>query len=205
VLITGFATGATEANCYLVAQRPGAGAIVIDPGEQAVPTLEYYFAVNELSPEAVLLTHGHVGHSASASELCDGWNIPVYVHPADRALLADPVYGEPDLVAELTDGAELNLAGIRVWVDHTPGHTDGSVTFRMNADTEEGRVDVVFTGDTLLCRRVGSAADPARLLASVRDKLLVLDDDTVMLPGHGTSSTIGAERRFNSTLKDLTA
>ena len=63
VLITGFAVGPTEANCYLVAPRAGAAAIVIDPGDEAVPTLEYYFAVNDLTPAAVLLTHGHPTHT----------------------------------------------------------------------------------------------------------------------------------------------
>ena len=205
MLITGFATGACEANCYLIAAHPGAEALVIDPGQQAVQTLEYYFAVNDLTPVAVLLTHGHPGHSASTPDLCDGWDIPVYVHRDDRPLLADPIYGEPDLVADLAGGAELALAGIRVRVDHAPGHTDGSVIFQVTADTDDGPADVVFTGDTLLRRRVGNAADPERLLASVRDTLLVLHDDTVVLPGHGGASSIGAERRLNPTLKDLTA
>jgi hydroxyacylglutathione hydrolase len=203
VLITGFASGSCEVNCYLVAPGRGGPAIVIDPGDEAVPTLEYYFAVNELTPAGILLTHGHGGHTASAPDLCAGWEIPAYIHSADRALLADVGHGGPDEVVEVADGRRLDIAGITVAVDHTPGHTGGSVVFRVAADTDEGPVGVVFTGDTLLCRSTGRAADPASLLASIAEKLLVLDDETVVLPGHGSSSTIGAERRFNPVLKDL--
>jgi hydroxyacylglutathione hydrolase len=203
VLITGFATGASGVNCYLVSPGRGGPAIVIDPGDEAVQTLEYYFAVNDLTPAGVLLTHGHGGHTASAPDLCAGWEIPAYIHPADRALIAGADHGEPDDIVEVADGVGLHIAGIGVAVDHTPGHTDGSVVFRVGADTDEGPVGVVFTGDTLLRRSAGSAADPARLLASIADKLLVLDDETVVLPGHGSSTSIGAERRFNPLLKDL--
>ena len=203
VLITGFAVGPTEANCYLVAPRAGAAAIVIDPGDEAVPTLEYYFAVNDLTPAAVLLTHGHPTHTASAFELCEGWDVPAYLHPADRDLLEDP----PDALIDVTDGQRLAVAGIVVTVDHTPGHTPGSVTYRVTADTDEGPAEVAFTGDTLGFRWIGRGdddADPRALRSSVGAKLLVLGDDTVVLPGHGTSTTIGGERRFNPHCKDLT-
>ena len=200
VLITGFATGGFDTNCYLVAPRAGGPAIVIDPGEQAVQTLEYYFTVNDLTPVAVLLTHGHPTHAACAQDICLGWDIPAYIHPADRELLADPLYGEPEEIIELADGQQLDIAEIRVTVDHTPGHSAGSVVFRVTADSDEGPVEVAFTGDTLLCRSIGSTEDPERLRSSIRDKLLVLHDDTVVLPGHGTSTTIGAERRWNPKL-----
>ena len=157
VLITGFAVGPTEANCYLVAPRAGAAAIVIDPGDEAVPTLEYYFAVNDLTPAAVLLTHGHPRHTASAFDVCAGWDVPAYLHPADRDLLEDP----PDAVIDVTDGQRLEVADIVVTVDHTPGHTPGSVTYRVTADTDEGPAEVAFTGDTLGFRWIGRGDDDA--------------------------------------------
>jgi len=207
VLIIGFAVGPAETNCYLVAPRPGGAAVVIDPGEDAVPTLEYYFAANDLSLAAVLLTHGHPDHAGSAYDLCEGWGIPAYLHPADHDLLADP----PERVLELNGGQRLDVAGIVVTVDHTPGHTPGSVVYRVTADGDEGPADVAFTGDTLGFRTVGHdgcggdhAEDRGQLLASVAGNLLVLGDDTVVLPGHGKSTTIGGERRFNPLLKDLT-
>ncbi len=199
VLITGFAVGAAETNCYLVAPRPGAEAIVIDPGEDAVATLEYYFAANDLRPAAVLLTNGHSDHAASAYDLCAGWDIPVYLHPADNGLLADP----PERVVEVADGQQLAVADILVSVDHVPGHSAGSVVYRVLADTDEGPSPVAFTGDTLGCRTVGHGehdSDLAQLLASIEAKLLVLDDNTVVLPGHGTATTIGGERRLNQHL-----
>jgi len=200
VLITGFATGSAEANCYLVATRPGAPALVVDPGEQAVQTLEYYFTANDLTPAAVLLTHGHATHTASAFDLCAGWDIPAYLHPADRDLVAEL----SDEVIEVADGQRLDIGGITVDVHHTPGHSPGSVTYAVAADTDEGLIPVLFTGDTLLSRSLGGTGDHARMLAAVRDKLLAYDDIAVVLPGHGTSTSIGAERRWNPELKRIT-
>lgn len=201
VLITGFAAGAAETNCYLLAPRPDAAAIVIDPGDDAVPTLEYYFAVNELTPAAVLLTSGRREVTGSAFDLCAGWDIPVYLHPADRDLLTDP----PEILRDLADGDQVQLAGIDVQVAHTPGQTAGALVYRVLADTDEGPAPVVFTGHTLGFRTVGGPGcegDRRQLLRSVREKLLVLDDDTVVLPAHGTSTTIGDERRHNKHLDD---
>jgi glyoxylase-like metal-dependent hydrolase (beta-lactamase superfamily II) len=135
--------------------------------------------------------------------VCAGWDVPAYLHPGDRDLLEDP----PDPVIDVMDGQRLAVAGIVVAVDHTPGHTAGSVTYRVTADTDEGPAEVAFTGDTLGFRwigRDGDDADPQALRSSVGTKLLVLGDDTVVLPGHGTSTTIGGERRFNPYCKDLT-
>jgi hydroxyacylglutathione hydrolase len=207
VLITGFAAGASEVNCYLLASGSGADAIVIDPGDDVGPTVDYYCDVNTLKPVAVLLTHGHGGHIASVTELCDGWDVPAYIHSADRPMLADLLDGEPEQVVELADGDRLQIADILVTVDHTPGHTAGSVVFRVTADTDEGSVTVVFTGDTLLSRSIGrgpaSGEDRDRLLGSIGEKLMVLDDKTVVLPGHGTSTSIGAERRSNPYLSRI--
>jgi glyoxylase-like metal-dependent hydrolase (beta-lactamase superfamily II) len=181
VLITGFATGPGDVNCYLVAAAPGAEAIVIDPGDEAVPTLEYYFAVNGFTPAAVLLTHGHATHAASAFDLSVGWGIPTYLHAADRSLLDEMGPEQPDTLIDVRDGDELEIADILVTVDHTPGHTAGSVVYRVTADADEGSVPVAFTGDSA----------PAALR-----KLMVLEDSAVVLPGHGSSTTVGAVRRF---------
>ena len=113
MLITGFAVGPHETNCYLVAARASGPAIVIDPGDEAVGTLEYYFTVNDLTPAAVLLTHGHPGHSGAVFDLCTGWDVPVYLHPADVDLLDEP----PKDVRAVADGAVLSVAGIDVAVD----------------------------------------------------------------------------------------
>ncbi len=116
------------------------------------------------------------------------------------------LFSEPKQVVELDrDGDKLDLGGITVTVDHTPGHTRGSVVFRVS----DGPADLAFTGDTLFKQSVGRTDLPGGsgrdLLDSIVTKLLVLDDDTVVLPGHGPQTTIGAERRTNPFLEGLSS
>ncbi len=122
-------------------------------------------------------------------------------------------FTEPRQVVELTvDGAQLDLGGLAVTVDHTPGHTPGSVVFRVaggGARSDRGiSPDQAFTGDTLFKGAIGRSdllgGSGRQLLTSIVTKLLVLDDDTVVLPGHGPQSTIGIERRTNPFLEGLT-
>jgi len=149
VLIAGFPAGAFAANCYVAAAAPGEECIIIDPGQDCVPGLEELFAEHRLKPAAVLLTHGHIDHVWSVAPVCGARDIPAYIHPADRDLLTDPAKGlplgagqqlfggitftEPDDVRELTDGLTLDLVGLSIVVDHAPGHTEGSVAFRLPA------------------------------------------------------------------------
>ena len=116
---------------------------------------------------------------------------------------------EPDEVIELADGDKITEAGMTFVVDHTPGHTQGSVVFRTQANTESGPVDLAFTGDTLFQGSIGRSDLPGgnheQLLASIARKLLVLGDETVVLPGHGGNSSIGAERSSNPFLVGLSA
>jgi len=218
VLITGFPAGVLQCNCYVLAERPGTDAVIVDPGQRVMGPLRRILDENRLTPAAVLLTHGHIDHMWSAQKVSDTCGCPTYIHPEDRFMLKDPIHGlgprlaqvvagaffrEPKQVVELDrDGDKLDLGSVIVNVDHTPGHTRGSVVFRVTADT-----DVVFTGDTLFERSVGRTdlfgGSGRDLLTSIVDKLLVLDDKTVVLPGHGNSTTIGAERRFNPFLEDL--
>jgi hydroxyacylglutathione hydrolase len=218
VLITGFPAGVLQCNCYVLAERPGTDCVIVDPGQRAMGPLRRILDQNRLTPTAVLLTHGHIDHMWSAQKVSDTYGCPTYIHPEDRFMLKDPIYGlgprlaqvvagaffrEPKQVVELDrDGDKLDVGSVTVNIDHTPGHTRGSVVFRVAADT-----DVVFTGDTLFERSIGRTdlfgGSGRHLLTSIIDKLLVLDDKTVVLPGHGDSTTIGAERRFNPFLEGL--
>jgi glyoxylase-like metal-dependent hydrolase (beta-lactamase superfamily II) len=218
-LITGFPAGMLQCNCYVLAERPGTDAVIVDPGQRVMGPLRRILDENRLTPAAVLLTHGHIDHMWSAQKVSDTYGCPTYIHPEDRFMLKDPIRGmgprlaqvmtgaffrEPKQVVELDrDGDKIDLGNISVNVDHTPGHTPGSVVFRVAADK-----DVVFTGDTLFERSVGRTdllgGSGRDLLTSILGKLLVLDDNTVVLPGHGNSTTIGAERRFNPFLEGLT-
>lgn len=220
MLVIGFPTGALQANCYLLATGAGGPCVVVDPGQDAAEPIAEALREHRLSPVAVLLTHGHFDHCFSVAPVCDGNDVPAWVHPDDRALLSDPLKGisaesraffggnlemrEPREVRELADGVELDLAGLRLTVDHTPGHTGGSVMFR--AGTEEGG-RLVLSGDTLFAGSIGRTdlpgGDHRAMLTSLRTKVLTLADDTVVLPGHGPTTTIGRERAGNPFLVGL--
>jgi len=224
VLLTGFPAGMLACNCYVLAQRPGSDAVIVDPGQRAFGPLRRILDENRLTPAAVLLTHGHIDHLWSAQKVADTFGCPVYIHPEDRFMLTDPIRGfgpriaqmafgamfrEPRQVIELDiDGATLNLGGIAVTVDHTPGHTRGSVVFRVSGTTAGGGDRMAFTGDTLFRQSIGRTDLPGGsgrdLLGSILNKLLILDDDIKVLPGHGPASTIGLERRTNPFLEGLT-
>ncbi len=224
MLLTGFPAGMLACNCYVLAQRQGSDAVIVDPGQRAFGQLRRILDQNRLTPAAVLLTHGHIDHLWSAQKVADTFGCPVYIHPEDRFMLTDPIRGfgpriaqmafgamfrEPRQVIELDiDGATLNLGGIAVTVDHTPGHTRGSVVFRVSGTTPGDGDRMAFTGDTLFRQSIGRTDLPGGsgrdLLGSILNKLLILDDDIKVLPGHGPASTIGLERRTNPFLEGLT-
>ena len=225
MLVAGFPAGSFQTNCYVLAPGPGQACVVVDPGQDAVEPLEGVLAQHRLTPVAVLLTHGHFDHTFSVAPVCDGHDVPAFIHPDDRAMLADPMKGlsreamaffggrlelrEPREVRHLDDGATLELAGLALRVDHTPGHTLGSVVFS-TAVTEQGSsivTEVILAGDTLFAGSIGRTdlpgGDHAQMLRSLRDKLLTRDDAAHVLPGHGPTTTIGRERASNPFLQDL--
>jgi hydroxyacylglutathione hydrolase len=229
MLVTGFPAGSFQTNCWLVATGPGAEALVVDPGQDALPGIAELCARHRLKPVAALLTHGHLDHMWTVAPLAGANGIPAFVHPADRHLLADPLAGfspearaafgwlrlqEPDDVRELADGQVIELAGLRVTVDHTPGHTAGHVTFRLPAEGS-GRGDApaepprLLAGDLVFAGSIGRTDLPGGstrdMLASLATRFLTLPDETVVLPGHGPETTVGRERAYNPFLTDLVA
>jgi hydroxyacylglutathione hydrolase len=244
VLVAGFPAGAFAANCYIVAIAPGEQCVIIDPGQDAERGIEEILAEHRLSPAAVLLTHGHIDHVWSVAPVCGARGIPAYIHPADRGLLSDPGRGfplgisqelfggleftEPDDVKELTDGMTLSLVGLEIVVNHAPGHTEGSVTFRLPLDAapeepphaapeepitvqakskRDRPGDVLFSGDLLFAGSIGRTdlpgGDYPTILRSLARVCLTLPDETLVLSGHGPQTTIGAERRTNPFLSGL--
>jgi hydroxyacylglutathione hydrolase len=221
VLVAGFPAGSFQANCYVVAPAPGEECVVVDPGQDAVDGLDELLREHRLKPVAVLLTHGHLDHVWSVAPVCGARDIPAWIHPEDRELLSDPGKGfsaqagqlfgglqfsEPDDVRELSDGATLRLAGLDITVDHAPGHTGGSVTFRAPlGDTDPAEAaEVLFSGDLLFAGSIGRTdlpgGDHATLLSSIKDKLLPLGDDIGFICGHGPGGRFGEERRNNPFL-----
>jgi hydroxyacylglutathione hydrolase len=224
VLIAGFPAGAWGTNCYVVATGKGAECIVVDPGQDAAKGVDEVVRENRLKPVAVLLTHGHIDHMWSVLPVCGTYDSTAYIHPDDRHLLADPtaglspetaqlllggdyVFAEPDDVAELTDGSQLELAGLQFTVDHTPGHTRGSVTFTAPYDGPEDVPAVLFSGDVLFAGSIGRTdlpgGDHPVMLHTLATKILPMRDEIVVLPGHGGQTTIGREKATNPYLQDL--
>jgi glyoxylase-like metal-dependent hydrolase (beta-lactamase superfamily II) len=230
VLVTGFPAGAFAANCYVIAPAPGEECVIVDPGQDAVEGIEEILAAHRLKPVAVVATHGHIDHVWSVAPVCGAKDIPAYIHPADRALLSDPARGlalgagqqlfggltftEPDDVRELADGMTLTLAGVELVVDHAPGHTPGSVTFRLPSAPEraaepgpEAPAGTLLSGDLLFAGSIGRTDLPGGDYDTILDSLaricLTLPDETIVLAGHGPQTTIGAERRNNPFLAGL--
>jgi hydroxyacylglutathione hydrolase len=223
VLIAGFPAGSWAANCYVVATGPATECVVVDPGQDSARGIADIVAEHRLKPIAVLLTHGHLDHMWSVTPVAGTYDSTAWIHPADRHLLADPMAGisresaamllggkyeftEPDDVAELADGQRLELAGLEVVVDHTPGHTAGSVTFRTPYGGDDVS-EVMFAGDLLFAGSIGRTdlpgGDHDTMLRTLRDKVLALPDDVVVLPGHGEQTSIGRERATNPFLLEL--
>jgi hydroxyacylglutathione hydrolase len=224
VLIAAFPAGPWGTNCYVVATGPGSECVVVDPGKDAADGVAEVVREHGLKPVSVLLTHGHIDHMWCVAPVAGSYESPAYIHPEDRHLLSDPMAGmspetagmllggeyefaEPDDVRELTDSDTLEIAGLRFVVDHTPGHTRGSVTFRSPYDGPEDVPELMFAGDLLFAGSIGRTdlpgGDHATMLRSLADKVLPLDDRVAVLPGHGPQTSIGRERATNPFLTGL--
>lgn len=203
-----------ETNTYVVAPGPGGPAIVIDapPDPEGVGAL---LARHDLTPVALLLTHGHVDHMGGAGAFVRASGVSAYVHPDDDFLTLDPGrqlrmlfgieppgdFAPPDRFEPLVGGRVLDLAGLLIEVRWTPGHTPGHCCFWVPAE------GTLFSGDQLFAGSIGRTdlpgGDLQALLTSMRDQVLSLDDEVVVYPGHGPRTTVGRERRTNPFLQDL--
>ncbi|ASW53154.1 MBL fold metallo-hydrolase [Plantactinospora sp. KBS50] len=147
-------------------------------------------AVGDRRVLAILASHAHDDHVRVAPELAAATGAPVLLHPADRVLW-DLVHPDRAPDGDLTDGQRIEVAGLTLRVLHTPGHSPGACSFLTS------ELAAVFTGDTLFAGGPGatgrSYSDFGTIIASVRDRLLTLPPETAVHPGHGASSTVGAE------------
>lgn len=223
MFITGFPAGSWSTNCYVVAVGPGEPCLIVDPGQESIDRVHDVVRENKLTPAAVLLTHGHIDHVWSVAPVSRDFEIPAFIHPADRYRLADPagstmVAAREQLLAmtkdslELTEpsdvrllpdeGADVDIAGIRVGVRHAPGHTEGSVVLQVPRESE---ADVLLSGDVLFQGSIGRTdlpgGDFAAMEESLRAVIWPMADEVVVLPGHGPQTTIGAERMANPYLR----
>ena len=223
MLVAGFPAGPFGTNCWVLAPGPRSEAVIVDPGMDSQDGIAQIVAEHGLRPIAVMLSHGHLDHMWSVLPVCDGYDIPAWIHPEDRGLLTDPwaavsgetrtafqsivgatTFAEPSEVRTLTDGAVVELAGMSFVADHAPGHTRGSTAFRL---METGAEPLMLSGDLLFAGSIGRTdmpgGDSAAMVRSLARVVLPQPDEMVVLPGHGPTTTIGAERRANPFLQGL--
>jgi glyoxylase-like metal-dependent hydrolase (beta-lactamase superfamily II) len=202
-----FPVGLLECNCTLLADEPSKQAIVIDPGDDIAGIMARVQKLG-LTVRQILITHAHIDHIAGAHLLQTLTGAPILYHEADLAMVKImdiqagwlavqiPVVRPPD--AALTDGQSFAIEGITGTVLHTPGHTPGSVCLYLPDHS------LLLAGDTLFAGSVGRTdlpgGEPRTILRSIQDKLMVLPDETLVIPGHGASTSIGRERRHNPFL-----
>lgn len=197
--------GEISTNCYLVCNQDTKECVIIDPAEQADIIIK---AAEELAvvPRAVLLTHGHYDHIGAAEELREYFDIKIYANELEREVLnssyknLSEIMGNCPLSIEadeyLTDGQELELAGFRIKAVSTPGHTKGGVCYIVSLSEEQA----MFSGDTLFQGSVGRYDFPTSngnaLFQSIKEKLLCLEQEMKVYPGHGPATSIGEEKPY---------
>ncbi|MBW8772319.1 MAG: MBL fold metallo-hydrolase [Gemmatimonadetes bacterium] len=194
-------------NCYLVADPVAERCAVIDPGEEPEPILAA-LRHRGWQVEGIWLTHGHMDHVLGVPAVREFSPAPISLHPADRFLYdAAPRFGPmpwesmtlPPPERELADGGRVRVGEIEFEVRHAPGHSPGSVCF-----TGHG---LAIVGDVLFAGSVGRTdlpgGDHRTLIDSIAHALLTLPDATVVYPGHGRSTTVGAERATNPFLREV--
>jgi glyoxylase-like metal-dependent hydrolase (beta-lactamase superfamily II) len=202
-----FPVGMLGCNCSILGDDVSHEAIVIDPGYE-IPRILELLAKNKLTVKKILVTHAHIDHIASAQRLKEITGAPILYNQADLPLVAMmdvqagwfglpvPTVLPPD--HSPLDGETVDVGGISGNILYTPGHSEGSLCLYLPNE------HLLLAGDTLFAGGVGRTDFPGgnagKLLASIQDRLLTLPDDTVVVPGHGSMTTIGAERHDNPFL-----
>ncbi|MFH1258495.1 MAG: MBL fold metallo-hydrolase [Elusimicrobiota bacterium] len=199
-MIKNFIVGPLESNCYLYGDEKSKKAVLIDPGDEGEKIFQFVRSHGwELT--AILITHGHPDHLAALPYLKKQVTVPVYLHREDYLFLTNFDYALVPFLEKISlkpekffqEGEEIAAGEKKLKVLFTPGHSPGGVCL-----LGEG---IVFTGDTLFCQSIGRTdlpgGDTQKLFNSIRTKLFILPEPTIVYPGHGESSTIGEEKKHN--------
>lgn len=212
MILESLSVGPFQCNCTILGCEKTREAVVIDPGEEAERIITL-LQERGLKPKYLLHTHAHLDHVGGTCGVQEKVGGEACLHEADKFLfdnvamqaalfnLPPPRTGKID--QWLLDGDQVDFGEHRIEVWHTPGHTPGSLSFYL-PDPSGNRL---FTGDTLFASSIGRTdlwgGNYEQILRSIRDKILPCDDDTVVYAGHGPNSTVGAERRHNPFLQNL--
>ncbi len=203
LMVRGIVVGVFAENCWIIGSRKTREGIVIDPGDQPEDIMALAKDMG-LNIKLIVNSHAHLDHILGVRGVKEATGAKFLLHPqeleiargaagAASGLLGQTVEPPPEPDALLADGDEVEVAGVKLKVIHTPGHTPGSLSFYT-----EG---MLFSGDTLFRGSIGRTdlpgGDYAQEMASIVDRLLELPDDTVVLPGHMQETKIGIERQTN--------
>jgi hydroxyacylglutathione hydrolase len=208
MILETFPVGPLQCNCTLLGDEAAKEAIVIDPGDE-IGRIHRRLVDLGLKLKQILVTHAHIDHVGGALKLKRLTGAPIFLNENDLPLLqmmdeqaawvgvAPPEVAPPD--EGLIDGNVVGLASCPAKVIHTPGHTQGSICLHF------APLDMLIAGDTLFAGSIGRTDLPggntAQIIDSIRSRLLPLPDKTKVIPGHGSFTTIGAERRANPFLR----
>lgn len=200
--------GPLGTNCYLLFCTITRKAAVIDPGGDAQLIFQQV-KKNNLEVVAIFNTHGHWDHIGANKQMQKWTGAPIYIHQLDKPMLSDPRLSLADWLGEeqeeageaicktIADGDILEIGQLKIQVLFTPGHSPGGVSFLVG--------DLLFSGDALFQRSIGrtdlAGGDYSTLIRSIKEKILPLPDDTVVLPGHGPLTTVSEERSYNPYLR----
>jgi hydroxyacylglutathione hydrolase len=202
--------GLLHCNCSVLGDEQTREAIVVDPGDE-VERIMAVLRQHGLTVKAIVITHGHIDHISGAQKLKVLTGAPVYMNSADQELvdsletyaawLGVPTPEAVEVDTPIKDGDALQLNARDIHILHTPGHTQGSLCLYIPAENK------LMAGDTLFKGSVGRTDLPGgntkQLLSSIKSKLLVLPEDTLVTPGHGENTTIGEEAERNPFLQRL--
>ena len=202
--------GLLQCNCSILGGENTREAIVVDPGDE-VDEIVKILERRQLCVKAIVVTHAHIDHIGGAAKLKRSTGAPVYMNEKDLVIrdqldvqagwigVAPPE--KPEIDVKLREGDSIVLAEQAFDVLDTPGHTPGSISLHIPSQKK------LIAGDTLFRDSIGRTdlpgGDSRRILASIKEKLLTLDDQTIVIPGHGPETTIGRERELNYFLRGL--
>lgn len=211
-----------ETNCWIIAPGPNSECFVVDPGisqPNLMAPITKTLQEKNLKPIAVVLTHGHLDHTFSIVPLTKGYGIPALIHTKDRGALSNPYqvimkggpteeiikafgitkFEEPEIVKQINGGENFELAGFNIEAQHAPGHTAGSAIFTIDDA-------YLISGDVLFAGSIGRTDMPSgsmrEMKKTLKEKILPLQDELIVLPGHGPQTTIAQERVRNPYLQD---